>query len=139
MRVARCIPPDKIDWTNAPAKFTFAQATLQGAETELISTAGDADRWEVKLLMSKPNSSAQILALLRARVGTDSGVGGMNNHISHVRSGPTFIKGGKESELKWKFTDEQGRNWNGLGIVEPAPDSKDKFIVVLKLARQSLS
>jgi len=23
MRVARCIPPDKIDWTYAPAKFTL--------------------------------------------------------------------------------------------------------------------
>jgi uncharacterized damage-inducible protein DinB len=23
MRVARCIPPDKIDWTHAPGKFTF--------------------------------------------------------------------------------------------------------------------
>jgi uncharacterized damage-inducible protein DinB len=24
LRVARCIPPDKIDWTYAPGKFTFA-------------------------------------------------------------------------------------------------------------------
>ena len=45
----------------------------------------------------------------------------------------TRIAGGKASQVRWKFTDDQGRNWNGLGTVEPAADDKEKFIVTLKL------
>src|SRR6266700_6601280 len=69
------------------------------------------------------------------RIATNSGMGGMSNPISHIKTGPTFDRGGKDSELRWKFTDDQGRKWNGLGTVEPAPDDKEKFIVTLKLAR----
>lgn len=34
MRVARCIPPDKIDWTYAPGKFTFGDLLRHLAVTE---------------------------------------------------------------------------------------------------------
>ena len=34
MRVARCIPPDKIDWTCAPAKFTLGDLLRHLAVTE---------------------------------------------------------------------------------------------------------
>ena len=34
MRVARCIPPDKIDWTYAPAKFTLGDLLRHLAVTE---------------------------------------------------------------------------------------------------------
>ncbi len=106
-----------------------------GLKGKLISTEGDIDRWERKLLMSEPNSTAGIIDLLRQRIATNSGMGGMSNPISHIKTGPTFDRGGKDSELRWKFTDDQGRKWNGLGTVEPAPDDKEKFIVTLKLAR----
>ncbi len=106
-----------------------------GLKGKLISTEGDIDRWERKLLLSEPNSTAGIIDLLRQRIATNSGMGGMSNPISHIKTGPTFDRGGKDSELRWKFTDDQGRKWNGLGTVEPAPDDKEKFIVTLKLAR----
>src|SRR5215813_4412035 len=118
-----------------PDGLAYGGARLKGAQAKLISTAGDADRWDLKLLVSEPNSSARIINLLRERITANSGVGGMAVRVSHLRSGPTFISGRKDSELKWKFTDDQGRNWNGLGTVEPASDGKDKFIATLKLAR----
>ena len=34
MRVARCIPPDKLDWTYAPGKFTLADLLRHIAVTE---------------------------------------------------------------------------------------------------------
>ena len=34
MRVARCIPPDKIDWTYAPGKFTLGDLLRHLAVTE---------------------------------------------------------------------------------------------------------
>ncbi|HKM68235.1 MAG TPA: DinB family protein [Candidatus Acidoferrum sp.] len=34
MRVARCIPPDKLDWTYAPAKFTLGDLLRHLAVTE---------------------------------------------------------------------------------------------------------
>jgi uncharacterized damage-inducible protein DinB len=34
MRVARCVPPDKIDWTYAPGKFTLADLLRHIAVTE---------------------------------------------------------------------------------------------------------
>ena len=107
---------------------------LKGAQAKLISTAGDIDRWEQKLLVSEPNSAAGIIDLLRQRIATHSGMGGMSNRISHIKTGPTFDGGGKDSELRWKFTDDQGRKWNGLGTVESA-DDKTKFVTTLKLAR----
>jgi hypothetical protein len=44
-------------------------------------------------------------------------------------------KAEKDSDMRWKFTDDLGRKWNGLGAVEHAPDEADKFVVTLKLAR----
>ena len=37
MRVARCIPPDKIDWTYARAKFTLGDLLRHLAVTERYS------------------------------------------------------------------------------------------------------
>ena len=104
-----------------------------GLKGKLISTEGGADRWERKLLMSEPTSTAGIIDLLRQRIATNSGMGGMSNRISHIKTGPTFVEGGRNSELRWKFTDDRGRNWNGFGTIEPAADDKEKFIVTLKL------
>ena len=104
--------------------------------TELISTDGDTDRWETKLLVSAPNSAAEIIALLRERIAASTARSGMFKPISHMRGAPTLSPAGaNDSEIRWKFTDDQGHDWSGLGLVEPAPDEKAKFIVTLKLAR----
>lgn len=102
---------------------------------KMIWTEGDADHWEMKILMSEPKSSAQIVALLRERIAV-SGMGGMSKRISHLRGAPK-VSPGDGPDIRWKFKDDQGRDWSGVGLVEPAPNEKDKFIVTLKLAHDN--
>ncbi|PYS96996.1 MAG: hypothetical protein DMF65_12455 [Acidobacteria bacterium] len=104
-----------------PDGLAGGDARIKGAQTKLISTEGDADRWEFKLLMSEPNSPARIINLLRERIAANSGVGGMVKRISHLRTGPTFIGGAKNTEIRWKFTDDQGR---GCVTLKLARDTK---------------
>jgi hypothetical protein len=61
----------------------------------------------------------------------------MYKRVSHLRGAPTFEQArANDSEIRWKFTDDLGRRWSGLGLVESAPEDKNKFIVTLKIARQ---
>jgi len=119
-----------------PDGLAGSRPKLKGAEAKMISTEGDTDRWETKLLVSAPNSAAEIIALLRERIAASTARSGMFKPISHMRGAPTLSPAGaNDSEIRWRFTDDQGRDWSGLGLVEPAPDEKAKFIVTLKLAR----
>jgi putative intracellular protease/amidase len=118
-----------------PDGLAGGRARIKGAEAKMISTAGDADRWEAKILVSDPNSKAKIVDVLRERIAASTAERGMSNRVSHMRGKPTLSPAANDSEIRWKFTDDQGRGWSGLGLVEPAPDASDKFIVTLKLAR----
>jgi len=51
-----------------------------------------------------------------------------------MRGKPTLSPAANDSTVRWKFTDDQGRGWSGLALVEAAPEGKDQFIVTLKLA-----
>jgi len=117
-----------------PDGLAFGKAGIKGAQTKMLSTQGDTDRWETKILISEPNSSAEIVDLARKRIVTNTAVGGMSTRISHMRGAPS-LSPGNGSEIRWKFTDDQGRAWSGVGVVEPAPDEKGKFVLTLKLAR----
>jgi putative intracellular protease/amidase len=130
-------------WTRAtradrylPDGLAYGKPRLKGAEAQLISTQGDTDHWETKLLVSSPSSSSEIVDLLRDRIGSSTASQGMFRPKAHIRDTPTLNpKRANESAVSWKFTDDQGRNWNGLGSIEPAPDDHGKFIVTLKLIR----
>jgi putative intracellular protease/amidase/DNA-directed RNA polymerase subunit RPC12/RpoP len=130
-------------WTRAsqadrylPDGLAYGKPRLKGAEAQLISTEGNTDHWETKLLVSSPSSSSEIVDLLRSRIGSNTASQGMFRPIAHIRSTPTLSpKRSKESAITWTFTDDQGRNWNGLGSVEAASDEQGKFIVTLKLVR----
>ena len=88
--------------------------------------------------MSQPTSSVEILALLRERIAAHAAMGGMYKPVSHMRGAPVLsAASANESRIRWKFIDDQGRGWSGLGLVEPAPADKNKFIVALKIARHS--
>ena len=117
-----------------PDGLAYAAPTLKGAKATMISTQGDSSRWEAKILVSDPSKPESIISLLRERITSSSGQGGMNNRISHLRSGPTFVETGKPSEVRWKFTDDRGQAWSALGVVAPAPEGKDKFILTLSLS-----
>src|SRR5205814_9895907 len=59
-------------WTRSAMADMYLPAKLKG---KLISTEGDADRWERKTLVSEPNSSARIVDLLHQLVVANSGMG----------------------------------------------------------------
>jgi len=102
----------------------------------MISTAGDTNRWEVKILVSEPHSSEQILDLMRNRIAANTARGGMFKPVPHIRGAVNLSPmSATDPSIKWKFTDDQGRDWAGLGTVEASPEDKGKFIVTLRLAR----
>jgi putative intracellular protease/amidase len=125
-----------------PDGLPYGKANLKGAEATLISTAGDTERWEAKILVSEPHSSAEIMTLVRERVAANTADMGMNmsTRVSHIR-GKVRVSpaGANDSKIRWTFTDDQGRNWSGVGLIEPAADDKGKFVVTLKLARDARS
>jgi putative intracellular protease/amidase len=130
-------------WTRAtradrylPDGLAYGKPRLKGAEAQLISTEGNTDRWETKLLVSSPSSSPEIIDLLRDRIGANTASQGMFRPMPHLRGTPTLSpKRSNESAISWTFTDDQGRNWKGLGDVEAASDDRGKFIVTLKVIR----
>jgi len=125
-------------WARSAMADKYLPAKLKGAEAKIISTEGDTDHWETEFLVSQPGSSVEIVALLRQRIAAHTASGGMYKPVSHMRGAPVLsTASANDSKIRWKFTDDQGRDWSGLGLVEPAPDDKSKFIATLKIARQS--
>jgi len=119
-----------------PDGLAYAKPKIKGAEATMISTEGGTDHWEAKILVSKPSSSAEIIDLLRDRIASNTAAQGMFKPLSHIRGVPTLSpKRANESEIRWTFTDDQGRNWKGIGSVEGAPEARDKFVVTLKVGR----
>jgi len=121
----------------------FARAALadtyfpdfDGVEGEALSTEGDVDHWETRALFSKPESVPAILDLLGKRIV--AGTPRTRGPVTLVSSNSS--QNNNKSEMTWKFTDEQGYNWNGLAIVETADSQPGKFLVTLKLSREKKS
>jgi putative intracellular protease/amidase len=120
-----------------PDGLAYGKPKVKGLEASMISTAGDTDRWEAKILVSEPHSSGEIVTLMRDRIGANTARGGMFKPVPHIR-GPVNVSpaSANDSRIKWKFTDDLGRGWDGSGMVEPAPDDKGKFILTLSIARE---
>lgn len=105
---------------------------FKGFEAETLSVGGDTERWELKALVSKPASVAEIVELTREQLATSTPHTGS---AVQVRTRPT--KSGDGSEMAWRFKDEEKRGWSGAGVVEPSMDEKGKFVVTLKLKRDN--
>jgi hypothetical protein len=118
-----------------PDGLKYAKARINGAKARLISTAGDTEHWETKIVIYEPNSAPEILELLRERIAASNASGGMFKPIAHMR-GAVRIAGAKssESKLKWDFTDDLGRGWNGTCLVAPSPEKKGEYLVTFNLA-----
>jgi len=117
-----------------PDGLAFAKANLKGAQATMVSTEGDTDRWETKIIVSEPRSLDEIVGLLRKRIAFNTAPGGMSNPISHIGTVRLSPPGTNKGEFGWAFTDDKGRGWTGQGTVEPAPDDREKFVVTLKVA-----
>jgi len=123
-----------------PDGLQYGNARLRGAKAEMLSTDGDTDHWEVRILVSEPGSPAEIADLLRKRIAANTGGGSMssgsrNRGTPHFSSTPT-AKQTKTSEVRWNFTDDQGHSWIGNATVKPAPDPKGRFILQIRVARE---
>jgi putative intracellular protease/amidase len=115
------------------ARAAFADRYLpdfQGFEAKMISVEGDLEHWEMRVLVSKPASVAEIMELSRKELVSAT---------PHTSSAVTLIaratKASDRSEIEWKFTDDLARTWVGSESVEPSNEEKGKFNLTLRLAR----
>ena len=110
-----------------PDGLQYGKANLRGARAVILSTGGDTERWETRILVSQPKTPAEIIELLGTRI---------KSNTSHTRGTPALAAQAASSQLKWKFRDDEGRGWRGVALAEPSPDEKDKFVLTLRLARE---
>jgi putative intracellular protease/amidase len=114
-----------------PDGLQSGSTLLQGTQAEMITTEGDLDHWEAKILVSDPKSASEIIEILTNRI---------KSNTSHIR-GPVVLAGpgakgsAAAAQIRWTFTDESGRGWRGVGVAEPSLAAKGKFILSLRLAR----
>ena len=106
---------------------------FKGFQAKMLSTEGDRTHWEIRALISSPASSADITKLTSDQLVSST---------PHASSPVVFNQRGTHreadrSEFEWKFTDDQGRPWHGVGNVEPSQDEKGKFVATLKIAQGS--
>ncbi len=100
---------------------------IQGIDAQILSTQGDVDHWEFKALFSKPDSDNAIRDLLKKTVVSGT---------PHTQGPVTWVSGeASQSPIEWKFKDEQGSDWSGSALVEPAKAEGGKFVVTMKLVR----
>jgi hypothetical protein len=115
----------------------FARAALadtyfpefDGVDAQALSTQGDTEHWETKVLFSQSASASAILELIGKKI-----VAGTPR-----TRGPVTLMPSSSNEIEWTFTDEQGSNWKGHGTVQPADGQTSKFVVTLRLARKPRS
>lgn len=115
------------------ARAAYADRYLpdfKGFDAKVLSTEGDTERWEIRALVAKPASAAEIVELTHKQLVSDTPHTG-----SPVTVAARARRDSDRAELEWSFRDDEGRGWRGVGVIEPAPDEKGKFLVQLKLAR----
>jgi len=115
------------------ARAAYADRYLpnfQGFDAKVISTEGDTERWEIKALVTKPASVAEIIDLTRKQIVSDTPHTG-----STVTVTPRATGSNDRAEIEWKFKDDEGRDWAGRAVAEPSAEERGKFNVTLRLAR----
>lgn len=115
------------------ARAAYADRYLpnfQGLDGDIVSIGGDTEHWEVKALITKPVSLAEIIEAIKKQVVADTPHKGSAVVVS--------LKGAANSDrqgIEWKFTDDQGRAWIGSGLAEVSKDKTGAFDVSVRLAR----
>jgi putative intracellular protease/amidase len=115
-----------------PDGLAYAKPKLVGAKAEMISTAGDRDHWETKILVSEPHTLSEIIDTLRTRIAATRGKSGMFKPVFHIR-GATRIIARTSRGFTWAFADDDRRDWIGRCTVVRDTEEKDKFVVTLTL------
>ena len=115
-----------------PDGLAYAKPKIVGAKAKMISTAGDREHWETKILVSEPHKLSEIVDILRTRIAATKGKSGMFKPVFHIR-GATRIIARNSTGFTWAFTDDDQREWIGRCAVVPDTFEKDKFVVTLTL------
>lgn len=122
-----------------PDGLAFGKPRLQGMEAKLVSTEGNTDRWEAKMLVSEPHTRTEVLNVLRSRIAANAGRNTQSmtaSNVSGIGSALKFLTTRSGSDgLGWTFTDEKGRGWHGQALVAPASGMAGRSMVTLKVAR----
>jgi len=103
-----------------------------GFDWRTLSVSGDTERWDLKVLVSKPASIAEIVELTHKQLVSNTPHTGSAVDVTMRRA-----KDGEGSEMAWKFKDDENRRWNGEGAVRPSTDETGKFVMTLKLTRDT--
>jgi putative intracellular protease/amidase len=121
-----------------PDGLVFGKANIKGAKATLISTDGNTDQWQAKILVSAPNTSSEIIGVLRNRIAAtasrdiQSMTGAPAAHPRAVTFGASRTN---PDRLTWSVADEQGEAWRGVALVERDHVMTDRFQVTLSVAR----
>jgi len=84
-----------------------------------LSVDGDTERWDWKMLVTKPGSVKEIIELVQNEI-----VSNTPHKKSAVAITPRGVTSADRSEIEWKFTDDEGRAWKGSGLAESTPTAK---------------
>lgn len=103
-----------------------------GFDWQTLSVSGDAERWDLKVLVSKPASIAEIVELTHKQLVSNTPHAGSAVNVTTRRA-----KDGEGSEMAWKFKDDENRRWNGAGAVRASTDETGKFVMTLQLTRDN--
>lgn len=115
-----------------PDGLAYGKPNVQGAKAELISTAGDREYWETKILISEPHTLGEVLDILQARILANKGKSGMFKPVFHIPGG-TRIIARTSSGFSWAFMDDDRKDWTGQCAVVASPKEKDRFVATLLL------
>ena len=115
------------------ARAAYADRYLpnfQGLDGDIVSIDGDTEHWEVRALITRPASPAEIMETIRKQVVADT---------PHKTSAVVVTAKGPENsdrgEIEWKFTDDRGRGWVGSGLAETSKEKTGAFNVNVRLTR----
>jgi putative intracellular protease/amidase len=97
--------------------FSFILFSLNG-EPKIFQ--GDTDRWEAEALVQSESSGAVLFQKIE----------------SLLKERNKWIKQDSAGNNAYKFIDEHGRPWDGWASVQPVKNEKNKYLVVLKVARK---
>ena len=116
------------------ARAAFADRYLPaftGFDWQTLSVSGDSERWDLKVLVSKPASMAEIVELTQKQLVSNT------PHVGSAVAVTTRRATGEGSEMAWTFKDDENRRWNGEGAVRASADETGKFVMTLKLTRDN--
>jgi putative intracellular protease/amidase len=122
-----------------PDGLAFGKPRVKGIDAKLVSTEGNTDRWEAKMLVSMPRTQTEVVDVLRSRIAANAGRNTQSMTTSNVSAPGNALKFRAtrtgSGELAWAFADEQGRSWHGQGLVTTASGMSGRLMVTLRVTR----